>query len=116
MGLVAGDLVLEVWLCPLVPKDQGKWTVRKTYRNTYAGLLDCKVTGDLLAWPVIFLKSIAGTDNKFIRMPSHLLKIDRDGSPSFKACREPKRDEIIELGPIADDCELIPVPITPFVI
>ncbi|KAI1747468.1 hypothetical protein F4782DRAFT_521155 [Xylaria castorea] len=104
MGFVAGDLVLEIWLCPLIPKDPSKWTVRKTYRDTFAGLLECKAIGDSLAWPVIFVKPIAGSDNKFIRMPSHLLKIDMQGLPAFKACREPRRGETIRLGAIADDC------------
>ncbi|KAI0455733.1 hypothetical protein F5B21DRAFT_180174 [Xylaria acuta] len=104
MGFVAGDLVLEVWLCPLVPKNPSKWTVRRTYRDIYAGLLECKVIGDSLAWPVIFVKPVAGSDNKFVRMPSNLLKIDMQGLPTFKACREPKRGETIKLGAIADDC------------
>ncbi|TGJ85451.1 hypothetical protein E0Z10_g3331 [Xylaria hypoxylon] len=104
MGLVAGDLVLEIWLCPLVPKDPSKWIMRKTYGDTFAGLLECKVIGDPLAWPVIFVKPITGTDNKFIRMPSNLLKIDMQGLPTFKACREPEKGETIKLGPIADDC------------
>ncbi|KAI0857801.1 heterokaryon incompatibility protein-domain-containing protein [Xylaria cubensis] len=105
MGFIAGDLVLEIWLCPLIPKDPSKWTVRKTYRDTFAGLLECKVIGDSLAWPVILVKPIAGSDNKFIRMPSNLLKVDMQGPPTFKACREPKRGETIRLGGIADDCE-----------
>ncbi|KAI8948105.1 hypothetical protein F4801DRAFT_592091 [Xylaria longipes] len=37
-------------------------------------------------------------------MPSKLLKIDMQGPPTFKACREPKRGETIELGPIEADC------------
>ncbi|KAI0537071.1 hypothetical protein GGR58DRAFT_360985 [Xylaria digitata] len=103
MGLIAGELTLEIWLCPLVLKDPSKWTMRKTYRDTFAGLLECKVLGDPLAWPVIFVKPIAGTDNKFIRMPSNLLKINTQ-APIFQACRKPKRGESAVLSGIADDC------------
>ncbi|KAI0204120.1 hypothetical protein F4808DRAFT_369326 [Astrocystis sublimbata] len=104
MGFVAGDLVLEIWLCPLIPKDTSKWTLQKTYGDTYAGLLECKVTGDSLAWPVMILKSVAGSDNKFIRRPSNLLKIDMEGPATFKACRDPRAGETTRLGSIAEDC------------
>ncbi|KAI8633251.1 heterokaryon incompatibility protein-domain-containing protein [Xylariaceae sp. FL1651] len=87
MGLVTGDLVLDIWLCPLVPKDANNSFLRSAYKDIYIGLLDCYTSGDSLAWPAIILKSITGAENKFTRKHGILLKIDMHEPPSLKTCR-----------------------------
>ncbi|KAI1266587.1 heterokaryon incompatibility protein-domain-containing protein [Xylariaceae sp. FL1019] len=86
--LVGDDLVLDAWVCSLVPKDPENASVSRFWDDTKIGLLDCKIAGESMAWPAIVLRSVPGSSSKFIRLRENLLKVDAQDPPTVKACRE----------------------------
>ncbi|TGJ88429.1 hypothetical protein E0Z10_g342 [Xylaria hypoxylon] len=68
MKLVAGDLVLDIWLCPLFLKDAKSSSRQRAWDDLYIGLLYCRIGGHGLAWPALMLQPVTKSNREFIRM------------------------------------------------